>query len=555
MLKKPLLLLVAGCQMKTYRSKNPDLLFSDVVLDRTPRAIRYFMGYQGDGDLPRKLDRVTAIITQRCNYRCVYCNGPHTGFNGTRSKRKKEMMKYDLSFSEFEKMMSDWKKYVLTQIHFTGGEPTLNHDLPKMVKLATDNGVLAGITTNGSADTAFYKKLIDNGMTEIRISIEADNENDYKKIVGRSGYFKGVMSNIREIVEMRDKKGKDVFLVLNACVGEMNIKKIERLLTFLISLNPDDIKLLVIAMEKEEISKKESREILKRLNDILDRYSKDRFVLLRDKISKLFDCNSMGLKDAETQRIMKHCYIPLTERTITPTHYYPCSIYLRGYGKPLGKLTDSFEEQQKKIIEFVKKHNCRKDRICKHICTNCCKLYNLHVNKEVDKIKTIKVNGVVSEKEVRDVMQKVAKIKPAKNKKWFLIIKPLGQVHKKEIRQFLNNNKIKAIKEVNTKKWREIALPLYRKQINFEKIEFALYREKAFQKIEGNKATILFLESIKNEKIIKDIKNQLRIKFPAPKYLLITRKHREVLEPNTFHIPDEKDLERENGIIKYYLED
>uniref|UniRef100_A0A7C4R5U8 Radical SAM protein n=1 Tax=candidate division CPR3 bacterium TaxID=2268181 RepID=A0A7C4R5U8_UNCC3 len=370
--------------MPKKRSKNPDLLFSDVIKERTPKVIDYYT--KNKKNIPH-LDRVTLIVTHRCNYRCTYCNGPHTGFNKDRLEEKKEMLKKDLNFEDFKKMISDWSDVGLTQIHFTGGEPTLNKDLLKMVRLASKKGILTSITTNGSANKKLYSNLIKSGMTEIRISIDAGEEKDYDHIVGVKKHFPKVIENIKEIVRMRDREKEDVFLVFNSVVGKINLEKTKDFLKFLISLKPNDIKILVVSMERDEISKKKSKEFIDELNGLIKGYPKDQFVLLRDKISKMFDPNAQGLKDNKTQKVMEHCFVSVTERTHTPSHYYPCSIYIRAFGKPIGKNTDSFEIQQEKLLNFVKNNDCRIDSICSRICTNCCKIYNNHVNKELKKWK------------------------------------------------------------------------------------------------------------------------------------------------------------------------
>ncbi len=535
---------------RRYRSKNPDLLFDDVIEERTLRVVNLAVCYK-EGDLPAELDRVTILVTHRCNYQCRYCNGPHITSNNLLQKRKRKMLGKDLSFKEFKLMIKDWKKHRLKHIHFTGGEPTLNKNLPKMIRLATKCNILSSLTTNGSANISFYRKLVDNGLTEIRISIEASNSKDYDKIVGVEGYFDTVIRNISEITRIRDREKKDVFLVLNACVGTINLKKIKEILKFLISLNPDDIKFLVIAMEKKKIVKQRSKKVIKELEELLRPFPRNRFVLLRDKIDKLFDSDAIGLKDCKTKKVMKHCYIPLTERTIDPIYYYPCSIYIRGYGRPVGKISEPFEEQQKKIMKFIQNHDCRKDRICSRICTNCCKAFNVITNEKINRIKRIKVNKKISEKEISETDRKIRSLlSQRKNitQNPFIIIKPCGMNIKDKIMVFLKSKNIKIKYRKTLDNWHELANALYCYPLTKKEIIFTLETGKAFKKLEGNKVEVLYLQKISLDKLEK-IKYELRSLFPNKRRLLIIGDKKRIIRSTVLHSPNKEDLKRELRIL------
>ena len=125
---------------KRFRSKNPDLLIPEVMDERIKRTAD-FWGYRVD--VLNSLDRMTVFVTHRCNLFCKYCNGPHMTLRKRDTLRKKEMLRNDLSVSAFKQLLEQAKKSAkLRHIHFTGGEPTLNKDLPAFVEMATAQGIL-----------------------------------------------------------------------------------------------------------------------------------------------------------------------------------------------------------------------------------------------------------------------------------------------------------------------------------------------------------------------------------------------------------------------------
>src|SRR6187402_3608771 len=75
-------------------------------------------------------------VTRFCNARCGFClappdGGKHPSFESLRSR-------------------IDWlfERGVKT-IHFCGGEPTIHHDLPKLIKYVHEQGRKSKLTTNG----------------------------------------------------------------------------------------------------------------------------------------------------------------------------------------------------------------------------------------------------------------------------------------------------------------------------------------------------------------------------------------------------------------------
>ncbi len=106
-------------------------------------------------------------VTDRCNYRCVYCM-PKEGLDW--------LPRADLlSFEEIERIAAVFVRNGVTRIRLTGGEPTVRRGLPDLVKRL---GALPGLTdlamtTNGHAFAPMATRLADAGLRRINVSIDA----------------------------------------------------------------------------------------------------------------------------------------------------------------------------------------------------------------------------------------------------------------------------------------------------------------------------------------------------------------------------------------------
>ena len=537
-------------------SSNPDLLLPDVMNERVKR-VSDFWGFRV-GELNRT-DRITAIITHRCNLRCVYCNGPHLTLNHGDTERKKTMLKSDMTLAQFAALLTEAQQQApIKHIHFTGGEPTLNADLPAMIALAGRHKILTSITTNGTADLRLYNELVESGLTEVRVSLDSSNPGNFDEIVGVKDTFDKVIRTLIGLAWLRDGRKKDLFIVINACVGQMNLAQIEKIVRFLIGLNPNDVKLLVIAEDKNFILRARNEETLARLRGELQKYPEDQFILLRTKLENLFNPIATGLVDKHTQQTMKHCFVPMTERTVDSRHYFPCSIYVRYYGEPIGPLTDSFAQQQKQIMEFVRRHDCRQDPICREHCTNCCKVFNVRTNSDlvINENQTFFVTSHASAAEKENLRQRVlALIQQGElSDRPFLIIKPHGQKWRREILARLKNHDLTVESVERLNRWEDCALYLYAWPLDDEELQFTLALDRAFQVFERGPADILRFKQSPAAAELLQIKHDLRETFPTARIPIMIARQKRTIRLNAVHTPNETDILRENAILRSLLQ-
>lgn len=137
--------------------------------------------------------------TQACNFKCFYC---------THSKSKDELRKMNfhsinMDFRLFQKILNDSKRFdgKIKRVIFTGlGEPLINSKLPNMIQLMRDNGISKRfeVITNGSLLTKeMSDRLIEAGLTFMKISIQGLTSDKYREIAGVDIDFNRLIDNIR----------------------------------------------------------------------------------------------------------------------------------------------------------------------------------------------------------------------------------------------------------------------------------------------------------------------------------------------------------------------
>jgi GTP 3',8-cyclase len=118
----------------------------------------------------RMLRDLRISVTDRCNFRCVYC-------------MPKDVFGHDypflphgelLTFEEIARLAGIFKGHGVEKIRLTGGEPLLRKNLERLVEmLAGIDGLDLTLTTNGSALTAKARALRDAGLQRVTVSLDA----------------------------------------------------------------------------------------------------------------------------------------------------------------------------------------------------------------------------------------------------------------------------------------------------------------------------------------------------------------------------------------------
>jgi cyclic pyranopterin phosphate synthase len=106
-------------------------------------------------------------VTDRCNFRCVYCM-PAEGLQW--------LPKSDvLTFEEITRLVGVFVGLGVTGLKLTGGEPTVRHDLPGLVRMLHDHypQVEISMTTNGILLDRLAEALAEAGLARVTVSIDS----------------------------------------------------------------------------------------------------------------------------------------------------------------------------------------------------------------------------------------------------------------------------------------------------------------------------------------------------------------------------------------------
>lgn len=136
----------------------------------------------------RVVDYVRISVTDRCDFRCVYCMDDEMQFVPRAQL---------LTLEEISKIAQAFTELGVKKIRITGGEPLVRRNV---IKLFQDIGQLPNLhelvlTTNGSQLTKMSQNLKDAGVKRINISLDSLDADKFKRIT-RVGELEQVLKGI-----------------------------------------------------------------------------------------------------------------------------------------------------------------------------------------------------------------------------------------------------------------------------------------------------------------------------------------------------------------------
>lgn len=125
--------------------------------------------------LDRSLRDLRISVTDRCNFRCVYCMPKESFGADYRFLRRSQI----LTFEEIARLARIFVLHGVRKIRLTGGEPLVRRDLPLLVamlaRISPDLDLT--LTTNGSLLASQAQALKDAGLKRVTVSLDSlDNE-------------------------------------------------------------------------------------------------------------------------------------------------------------------------------------------------------------------------------------------------------------------------------------------------------------------------------------------------------------------------------------------
>ncbi len=137
----------------------------------------------------RKVDYLRVSVTERCNFRCLYCM-PDKPFSWV---PREDLLSFEELFLFIKAAIDEG----ITKIRITGGEPLLRYNLDSFIGMISNykNGIDLALTTNGYLLPSLAKKLKDAGLVRLNISLDSLKPEIAQKIAQKD-ILKDVLTGI-----------------------------------------------------------------------------------------------------------------------------------------------------------------------------------------------------------------------------------------------------------------------------------------------------------------------------------------------------------------------
>lgn len=140
----------------------------------------------------RAITDLRISITDRCNYKCVYCR---TGNEGA--------VYAELPIADYLRIARVFVGLGIEKIRLTGGEPLLRRGLPEMIRELSRLRTLDGtpldlaLTTNGHLLAEMAQALREAGLSRITVSMDAVDAETFVRITRVPGSYERVLAGVR----------------------------------------------------------------------------------------------------------------------------------------------------------------------------------------------------------------------------------------------------------------------------------------------------------------------------------------------------------------------
>jgi cyclic pyranopterin phosphate synthase len=126
----------------------------------------------------RPLRDLRISVTDRCNFRCVYCMPKEVYGRDHRFLDRREL----LSFEEIARVARTFVATGVKKIRLTGGEPLVRRDLERLIELLAALDVELTLTTNGSLLPAKAGALAAAGLNRITVSLDSLDDATFRAL-------------------------------------------------------------------------------------------------------------------------------------------------------------------------------------------------------------------------------------------------------------------------------------------------------------------------------------------------------------------------------------
>jgi cyclic pyranopterin phosphate synthase len=126
----------------------------------------------------RPLRDLRISVTDRCNFRCVYCMPKEVYGRDHHFLERREL----LSFEEIARVARTFVDAGVKKIRITGGEPLVRRELEHLIAQLAELDVDLTLTTNGSLLPQKAHLLADAGLSRITVSLDALDDTIFRAL-------------------------------------------------------------------------------------------------------------------------------------------------------------------------------------------------------------------------------------------------------------------------------------------------------------------------------------------------------------------------------------
>lgn len=183
---------------------------------------------RGLGDATRPVS-VHALVNERCNYRCRYCEF-----------WRMEHYRDEMSIEEWKRALASLKEFLgHFHVEFSGGEPFIKKGFVDLLPWCRDQDIGWGVTTNGSAlSPKTIATVVAAHPFNVNVSIDSHEQAVHDYTRGREGSHEKLARNLRVLIEQRDAAGQSFPIIIKPVVNVLNFRQLPLIVEWVQQLGP-----------------------------------------------------------------------------------------------------------------------------------------------------------------------------------------------------------------------------------------------------------------------------------------------------------------------------
>jgi hypothetical protein len=200
--------------------------------------------------------------------------------------------------------------------------------------------------------------LLTCGVTDFSISLDACCAATAATMAGTLGAYVTVLKNIRRLAQA-------VYTTVGIVVTSDNLQEIQATIVLAHALGVADIRVIPAAQYGKVLS-----------NIVLPQEILAAHPILEYRLEQAKAQNPVrGLSATDAHK----CWLVTDDSCVVGEEHYPCVIYMREQGAPIGKVSAKMRQER---IVWRESHDTHKDRICVGNCLDVCREFNNEVEKK-----------------------------------------------------------------------------------------------------------------------------------------------------------------------------